>query len=399
MVLVIILFTLGFFIGLYAIYLQMFGKGFKKTIESEATLDIASYETERIKGVVKTAGRYATHYSAYKAAETSGIITNNSVPFAWIYNGLQENNPWDYIPTPQEVSNCLCKHVLYIVNSHLQNVTSPFFKLKVTNFTNCSIATGIYEVLSGEFDEYIPFSIENASIYGTSFDKSIRISDKLQIQDKATLNRFWYMYRVFYEWARNDTFFKCISTCACSCDIASCLPNGCVEDCAESALQDLQNRFDADVKCFKSYVCCEARRGSSCACFSSCQQSSYPSSCIWHTKTFISCRNNTICSSFSTYAPSYEKLPSVSFDPINCECEFYLDFYLSTVWQYTCIDTKYYIPTSQGTKPLKFTVMAVANIHAKYPCPAVGTCSCPVNATSCDECTCPCAGCSCYEVT
>ena len=395
----IILLVAGVLIG-YVFYNMFYGTSYQIQVFRMSMIDVIRNLIESFKNYLRLSLTYSSHQALREHACLGGSIGAGP----WICNGPN--------PVPVEFSKkCLENYTRYYFNVYtgLFNTSLPV-RLLHSNFTECVYDLDSGNVLSGDYDEgnfwvncsggKIIVSSKNANEY-----------EKIDTNDFITKNRYWYMFRIFYEWAMDDVYSSCICSkigCACGSSSAeqtcssTCLDE--VEECAQKALDDLQKRFDAVddyVECEKEKQCCAQGRGPACL---------PPSDCLpWENSICISdCEHKCqeppppgdICpvGSIQSYASGYKNstITSGSYyslkffplqEPLNCCCDYWYEARLAAGYEFKCVDHKYYVPSEKGPVPLKFVAHAIAFWRDQDACWTRNRCECPEDAISCTECS------------
>lgn len=385
----------------FIFYNIFYGTKYQIQVFHIRTMDVIRNVLEDFKNYIHLALTYSSHQSLREHACKGGIIRvedRRVIVAPWICNS----------PNPVSVDsskNCLGRYTRYYLNIYLGefNTSLPLRLLK-TNFSEC-----IYDVngvLSGKYDDG-NFLVNCFESRIEIFGKDINLYEKVNTSDFISRTRYWYLFRIFTEWAMDNVYAPCVcSKIGCACSASSgeetCSPTCLaeVEDCAQKALEDLQRRFDKYVKCEKRRICCTQGRGPSCL---------PPSPCLaWNNRLCsIHCENKCfeppapekICQlQFSSYQ-SYEETPNLqgyldqSSDSsqegssLECFCVYWYEARLAAAYEFRCTDYKYYVPTSRGPVPLTFAVSAYAFWRDQDVCRGKNICRCPKDAVKCDECT------------
>lgn len=361
---------------------------------------------EDFKNYLRLSLTYSSHQALREHACLGGTI--GSERNHWICNG----------PNPVEVDTskqCLEVYTKYYLNeySSLFNTSLPVQLIKY-NFTNTIYGVDAAGVFAQKYDEG-DFWVNSSGAKIAVTSKDVNVFEEITTQDFITKNRYWYLFKNFYQWAMDDVYSKCIcSIISCSCPsssgeepCSSC--KGPVEDCAKRALADLQRRFDENVTCNKSEECCRQGIGPACG---------YPNACLgWASRCAALCIHD--CSPPQEKArscPVEKARPSpvgltssplgetFGYHPtgmtniftqtlgmasdISCVCDGWYEGRVAAIHSFTCEDHKYYVPSDKGPVPLKFTVLALATWRNPMACYSTSPCLCPENAISCAECTC-----------
>jgi len=396
----IILLVAAIFTG-FIFYNIFYGTGYQVQLFYITTIDVIRNLIEDLKNYLKLSLTYSSHQSLREHACKGGIIEveeGKVIVAPWICN-----KPF---PVPAEFSkNCLENYTKYYLNIYLGEFnTSLPIKLLKTNFTTCIY--NIEDVVSGKYDEgnfWVNCSKAKITISG----ENIYEYEEIGINDFISKNRYWYLFRIFTEWAEDNVYASCICSkigCACNSNSgeefcsSSCLSQ--VEDCARKALEDLQRRFDEYVKCEKLRICCSQGKGPSCLspspclawenrlCSKSCEHKCYEpyppeKICPPQTSSLYASSQNIA----SNYISDIVKFSDDSNSNLNCKCRYWYEARIASAHEFRCTDYKYYIPSSKGPLPLTFAVSAYAYWRDQDACITENTCNCPKDATSCNECT------------
>lgn len=243
----------------FLFYNVFYGKKFEEKITEIRILDAARNVIENAKNYLKLSLVYSISQSTREQAASGGSV--GAAP--WICNRPN--------PLPIEISKtCLENYTQYYLTIYAGNFNTTLpLNVYLKNFSSLIYQIEEYGVLRGLYDEgnfYVNASNARISVSRKDFS----VSEEFNISEFVTKNRFWYMFRIFYEWASQDPFSPCICAnlgCACSSysgqeTCSSCLQAS--EYCAEYALRLLQSKFDEYVKCERSNVCCMQGIGPPC---------------------------------------------------------------------------------------------------------------------------------------
>jgi hypothetical protein len=243
----------------FIFYNVFYGKKYEEKILSIRILDAARNVIENAKNYLKISLVYSSLQAMREQAASGGSV--GAAP--WICNRPN--------PLPVETSKiCLENYTSYYLTIYGSkfNTTLPL-NVYLKNFSSLIYQVERSGVLRGLYDEgnfYVNASGASISITG----ENLGLLEGINISELITKNRFWYMFRIFYEWASQDVFSPCICSnvgCGCSSSsqeetCSSCLQAS--EYCAEYALRVLQSKFDEYVKCERSNVCCMQGIGPPC---------------------------------------------------------------------------------------------------------------------------------------
>jgi hypothetical protein len=372
----------------YLFYNLFYGKKYESYILHESILDITRNVIESLKNYLQLSLVYSSHQALREHAKAGGLMPAGD----WICN-----NPSP--PSIEDSKECLENYTTYYFNFYFSNFNTslPLSLLKV-NFSQCIYGVNERSVLNGENDEgnfWINCSDGKISV----FSEDLKAYEELGINYYITKNRYWFMFRIFREWAENNVYGNCICGCCVSCGDTKC-----IEKCANLAYQDLQNRFNIygnEVECKKpEKICIDHQLGSiSCTKRNECLEwTDAKCKCSGHfcenpTKQKVSyrfylttsteCMSNKDCCELCgpPYTGCYKCESETTTTTIGTttttstttttiipkKCEYWIENKLASTYSFTCEDHKYYIPSKKGPIPLTFTVLATV----RFRCPDV----------------------------
>ncbi len=383
----IILAVAGVITG-YVFYNIFYGSQHQTQTFKVHTIDAVRNLIESFKNYLHLSLTYSSNQALREHAQSGALMPAGD----WICNG----------PNPVEVEDsreCLEKHTTYYLNvySDLFNTSLPV-NFNKDYFSGCEYGVDESGVLDGEYDEGYFWSNCSGSKVSVS-DKNINEYEEITTNDYITKNRYWYMFRIYDEWARADVYSKCVCGCCVGC--AGC---DCTLDCARRAYEDLVSRFDDDVICYEpeDWECCDHEYGPI-----SCQPRS---ECLDWEDTDCKCAGHDCTepppletASFSSNSKLENNLwyvirkngedtlsnSSIYLQNLNCNCDYWVENRLAATYLFTCQDHKYYVPSDEGPVPLTFNALATAKWRCPDTCHNTATCTCPGGAETCDECECP----------
>jgi hypothetical protein len=392
-----LLLSVGLIIIGFIFYNVFYGKKYEEGILEIKILDAARNVIENAKNYLKLSLVYSSLQAMREQASSGGSVGAGP----WICNGPN--------PLPVEISKgCLenyTKYYLTIYGSKF-NTTIPL-NVYLKDFSSLIYQLEESGVFSGLYDEG-NFTVNATGARISVTKDELRVSEEFNISELITKNRFWYMFRVFTQWANEDPFSPCICAylaCACSSTSQEEECTNCqqyADACAEYALKVLQSKFDEYVKCEKANICCAQGIGPSCL---------EPTECIpWSNRCGKKCEHNctppypytSYASSHSFYTPTFFPNRKISFQgsdqqteckEYDCKAYYWYEARFSAAYIFTCKDYKYYISSPKGPKPLTFSVAAYAYLRDQDRCKALVKCECPPSATKCEECTPKCTPC------
>lgn len=378
----------------YIFFNWYYGTRYKIQTLHISVIDVVGNVVQSLKNYLKLSLSYSDLQALREHACSGGTVGATS----WIVNG----------PNPvsvQQSKECLGKYALYYFNIYLDlfNTSLPV-NITKSNFINTIYDINETGVFSGNYDEgNFWVNSSGAIVLVSGVNRNISSMENLNYSDFVTKNRYWYMFRNFYEWAKDDVYSPCIcSIISCSCGsgsgeevCSSCSDQ--VGQCAAKALDDLQKRFDNDVTCRKDSLCCQQGVGPSCLPPSGCiawEDTSCKSSsnheCIdpstGHNPCPIKAPSSISTSSYSSLFPPQKSFSAIYFSPA-CSCDYWREGRLSAGYKYTCQDFKYYVPSDKGPVPLTFSVTAYAFLKDQDVCRSTESCDCSSGSGNC------CTGC------
>jgi len=379
---VFIVLVIGITLISWTIYNIYYGSSYQSLVFEESKLDTMRNEMEKIKGFSRQSLIYSSHQSLTEHAVASGMMTEAG---PWICNGADP-------PSVADTVECLEKYTEYHVNAYLRNYSTEVpIELNIQNFSEAEFDVTESDVLSGAHDEGEMYVVLRDAKIGMS-SREIEMSDLINIETEIDKNRFWYMYRIFTEWAETNMFGDGICSCASSCGDCAC-----AENVAQESLFDLQNRFDMFVICDSQIKCCTNEHGDICGesgcedwiqdvCFDPCGFECTDPNLIFEGPNV-------------TNLTSYGEMPEdkLSLQAAGCHAYIPIENRLASVYTFRCIDYKYYVPTTSGPKELMFSVDAFGTFYdldgciTEEPCTGFGC----TPSSGCSSCTPPCPNYTC----
>ena len=385
----IILLVAGVITG-YVFYNIFYGAKYQSQVFDIHTIDSVRNLIENFKNYLQLSLTYSSHQALREHACESGTIGAS----AWIVNG----------PNPVEVEEskeCLSAYTKYYFDTYFDfyNTSLPV-ELYGEHSPACIYDVDNSKVFSGDYDEgYFWVNCSGAKIMVSG--KNIKEFEEVEIDDFITKNRYWYMFRNFYEWAMADVYSPCICSiigCSCGSKSGEEFCTSCsvpVENCAEKALKDLERRFadDETIICKKEKLCCKQGIGPLCLYPCGCQGwqnmcmaknahdcvdpsiGEKPCPVADRQKTYLSSIDISSNGQSSEYLNGFDSTilsDSLSLDGI-CRCHY--EGRVSGGYRYTCQDFKYLVPSDKGPVPLIFEVNAYA--FWRDPCACCTICPCP----------------------
>ncbi|MEM5874669.1 MAG: hypothetical protein QW641_01935 [Candidatus Aenigmatarchaeota archaeon] len=333
-----VIFVIFSVIFIYIFFNIFYGTKYETQVFEISIVDRVRNVIENLKNFLHLSLTYSAHKALKEQAEEGGLRPAGS----WICNAPSQ-------PSIDEAKQCLEKWTQYYLNVYLNNFTIslPLDIIK-KNFTSCIYDIDENGILSGVFDEgYFWVNCSYSPLIVKGINVNISAFENITTNDFITKNRFWYMFRIFYEWANDNVYGRCMCAACLAC-------GGCdaAQRCAQEAYNDLIRRFDNDVKCKEpSRDCCDHESGPV-----SCEKKS---ECLTWTDTQCTCIGH-FCTNppwlITGYAMAQEE---------EKRCPGWAENRLAATYTYKCEDHKYYVPSINGPVPLKFNV----KISAMYRCP------------------------------
>lgn len=373
-----------------------YGKKYEEKIVKIRMLDATKNVMENAKNYLKLSLLYSSLQAMRELASSGG--SSGSAP--WICNGPN--------PLPFNISKgCLENYTQYYLTIYITkfNTTLPI-KIYLTNFSDVIYQLKEADVIKSLHDEG-NFSIDAINAKISISGDEIKVYEEFNASEFITKNRFWYMFRIFTEWANEDPFSSCICAhldCACSSSSGEEYCSSCLqaaERCAEFSLQLLQKKFDEYVVCEKANICCMQGVGNECLnqtdciswknkCSKSCEHT-----CVQPRSAKIESREGSISHSLSSQNKREltQNSQSDNCKIFNCKTYYWYEARFSAAYSFTCRDYKYFISSPKGPKPLTFSVLAYAYLKDQDRCKTLVKCECPESATKCEECKSKCTPC------
>jgi len=365
----------GILIG-YIFFNTYYGTRYKIQALQISVIDAVGNIIQSLKNYLMISLSYSDLQSLREHACLGGSV--GAAP--WIVNGP---NPMSV----QKSKECLEKYTRYYFNVYYSmfNSSLPVEMNKYSNYTTCVYGVDEGKVFAGDYDEgNFWANCSEATVIISGANRNISFVENFNDADFVTKNRYWYLFRNFYDWANADVYSPCICGiigCGCSSGSGEEECSSCsfpVSGCAETALQDLQNRFDSFVTCRKDKLCCKQGAGGGCGA---------PTPCLpWENACMSIREHNCVDPSIGKRGcpanpggsddggcvdtNSIQTFGSAKKISYREECEpCYSEARVSAGYKFTCEDHKYYVPSDKGPVPLTFSVTAYAFFRAKVcPC-------------------------------
>lgn len=365
----------------YVYYNTFYGSEYQLNVFNVRVIDAIRNIIEDFKSYSKLSLTYSSHQALREHACNGGLIGAGP----WICNGP---NPVE----PDQSKQCLEKYTKYYFNVYTSffNSTLPV-EISKANFTNLAYDINTGEISSGKYDEG-NFWVNSSGAKITITSGNANEFENVAMNDYVIKNRYWYLFRNFYDWAMNDVYSPCIcQNAACSCGSGSSeqvCDSGCnsaAYSCAQTALNDLQGRFDQYVKCDMSQACCaqgtvsgsndcgcKGWENSICqtGCEHNCNEPSQESICpVGSIESLYSQSSLSASNPYSKtggYKISFSSADKISFQGGGGEC--CIEARFSAAYNFWCVDTKYNVPSDKGPVPLIFRVGAIGDFRDPCGC-------------------------------
>lgn len=364
-----IIFALIFFLlSLYLAYFQ-FGKRAEE-ISVGRIVDIFDNIRNVINSYAKLSLYYATTQNFREESHT------------WIHNGF---NPLEF----EFLKECKENLTTFYLNQYLSKfyINLPL-NIEIKKVEKCNFDLTRESVFSGKNDE------GNFSVTCNSTMIKIYINDTfllsfLNSSNFITNNRYWYLYRKFYEWAQEngDKFAACVCALVNAC--ANCVS---IETCYQGLLESLKAKFEDDkyVECYtEPSSCCYQEFGDPCKLPDGCQS--------WQNRCYVAnkyeCKlpigdmnyQNLANSNNIDIQYSMKEVKSVSSD-FYCESCKWIENRMETNRRYWCIDRKYYESSPSGPQPITFTATVYAGFKDYVSCLNLVKNNCNPENAKCNGC-------------
>jgi hypothetical protein len=244
MIIVVSIFLVSWIISVFSSVSQQ-----ERMIEKLKLLKLSSY-LDFLKGFSREALLLSSHAAIQRVASTGGEINELNEPKNWICGE-------DVSPELDDVKYVLSEETKKYLNQYLEKLKiKDLPSINLTNFTFVDYDVNLESVSGGKNDEKF-----NVSGYGSEINITLEgnsVASENDVYEEIAQVRFWYMYRIFKEWAATTALSSCVQNC-CG-DICSDFKS-CAESCINIGLRELQNLFDENVECTSSLKCCYTESG------------------------------------------------------------------------------------------------------------------------------------------
>lgn len=320
--------------------------GAGQEIADASLMNMLRSEIEASKRFSKMSLAYSSEQALYEHALAGGICSNEKTE-GWICN---TPSPKDF----EDNKKCLENRTLSYINLFVQNYSIDLpVDYELSGFKSLNYQISFSDVLEGNYDEGNYLMSAQGSAMKISA-KGSKASEEIKLEENIGKNRYWYLYRNFYDWSNENLYSKEIQECTVSCQGCEC-----IEHAAENALDSLQKKFDEFVACNSKRICCvrgPSRLTGLMKGFSFWDQSDCISGCQ------IKCGQ-----AISNLTYGLDKSPFEAYKS-SAQSDRISDNKLAAVYEFSCTDNKYFVATGEGPKPLTFKVLASASFVDKGAC-------------------------------
>lgn len=317
---------------------------------------------ENIKNIISSYSKLSLYYSA--------TYNLRGESHTWIFNGF---NPLEF----EFLKSCKENITRDLFNTYLSKFYISLPLNININFTQkCQWNLKEEDVFFGKHDEG-NFSLNCSEVEIIIFTNDTILLDKIEPENFITNNRYWYLYRKIYEWAREngDEFASCVCSLVSSC--ADCKS---IDICYQNLFESLKEKFKDDeyVICRKTKPCCYRELGEPCIDLDGCH--------FW-TKNICYLDPNYECPSIGSYFEKTFPITRVSssnvFIYLTC---LWIENRMETSVIYECSEHKYYESTPSGPDKLIFTIGVFAGWKNYKACKEIIKCYYDANNAKCENC-------------
>lgn len=377
-------------------------------IIQETILSKISKYLDYVKGFTRNALIFAVHAETKHIAAQGGQTSDAGIPRSWICNA-------EVSPRVDEVRFFLSEETKSDLNKYLKNFKLQDLPLiNITNSTCVDYDVDEASVLSGKNDEEFKVGCYGSKI-NITLDENL-VTSTNEVYQGIEQNRFWYMYRIFREWAPVATGILVGGTCnclskICSCGnsnyVGGCMPcastcpgfQRCLENVVENALKVLQDSFDDYVRCKAKLIGCyhELEPCSGTLMCIDWEDAPACRSCLRENAGELCSKNVATERSSVRFKPFFPentfKKDNVIYFSDSCsskKCKFWYETKGSMEAVFSCTDNKYLLSVS-GDRHLTFSVHAMVKLraircyHEESCIESNGNCVCPPGSW-CTEC-------------
>ncbi|MEM0480641.1 MAG: hypothetical protein QXQ14_00410 [Candidatus Aenigmatarchaeota archaeon] len=337
--------------------------------QTEKTFEVRLIDIfENLKNIINSYAKLSLYYSTTQNFRTES--------WPWIWNGF---NPLDF----NWLKECKENLTTYFYNVYLNKFET---NLPVNIFINTSEKCSFPDltensVFKGLKDEGNFTVICNSSEVRISINTTFLYSF-INSSNFITNNRYWYLYRKFYEWASENA--NKFASCVCAL-VSSCADCNSIEKCYTGLLDSLKEKFKDDkyVNCYTEPTpCCIDQKGEPCK--------QEPKKCYsWQNRCYVP--NKFECgipqtSSFIFTIETSNEVKGSSNDEIKAKACRWLENRIETKRTYVCEDHKYYESSPSGPDKITFVAIVYAGFRDPKGCIEEFECGCDKNKAICEEC-------------
>jgi len=246
-------------------------ESFRSQIIKGSQISRVSKYMDITKGFTRQSSLLSSHAAAYDIADKGGHSVEGTR--TWICN-----KPWD--PSVDEVRFFLGQETLEFLNRYVENydVKDPIIFLNNFTCVNCDVSEST--VTTGKNDEKFDIGAFGSDI--KVILKEDNVTSKNEFGNEISRVRFWFLYRVFRQWAETTTLPQDICSglgliCGCPAGMNRCsahCPSFQIysEEQIEKARQYLESLFtDPEyIKCTAILDCCVSAHGANTDNINSC---------------------------------------------------------------------------------------------------------------------------------
>lgn len=240
---------------------QFMVSSFLARLGKESVLTKLAGYVDTIKGFSQNAQVLAIHEACRHVAAQGGQTSATGFARSWVCNA-------DVSPSLRSVKFFLSNLTTDYLNSYLLKLKFedlPTVHVSEYTCTEFEVDEKVYE---GTFDERFNVSSIGSTINVTLEADAVRSSN--HVRQEISQLRFWYMFRIFKQWAPEGASIiagglcQCLPhTCNCReptyqgfCEPSDTCPpfNQCVKQALGRAVQALQAKFDEHVSCYANLI-------------------------------------------------------------------------------------------------------------------------------------------------
>lgn len=360
-----VIFALFLFLLSYFFLTSKFFKQTEQTFETKL-IDIF----ENLRNIIASYAKLSLYYS------TTQNFRGETWP--WIWNGF---NP----PEFTWLKECKEKLTTYFYNIYLQKFyTNLPVNVDIKKSNNCYFPDLSEDsVLSGKKDEGNFSVVCNVSEVKIAITTTV-LHSFINSSNSITNNRYWYLYRKFYEWAKENSnkFVYCVCGLTSSC--ADC---SSIENCYQGLLESLRQKFKDDeyVNCYTDpSPCCVNERGVACKRE---QSGCYFWSKDCYVPNKMECGLTVSFSHFENKEGEKESETKISASSeIKAKTCKWIENRIETRRSYICEDHKYFESTARGPNKIIFVAVVYSGLRNPMGCFGEVECGCNKDNAVCESC-------------